>query len=101
MWGLKYTGLLFMMGISEESQFEKEFRFLATACRRDVIHPIVFCLPVKHNRFHIIVKVELDMDSDCLDYVEVDLLVEGDCFIESFDFDTGVCAPTQTLICSA
>ncbi len=88
-----------MMGLSEESDYEDEFRFIAqNACRGDH-HDVLFCLPIQRphrEMFHFVVRVVLDMEG--VMYADIDLMVDSRSFIDSMSYDTEVCTSEDNLI---
>ena len=88
-----------MMGLSEESDYENEFRFIAVNASRDDYHDVLFCVPIQRRYrelFHFVVRVQLDMD-DIL-YADIDLMVDSKIFIDSMSYDTEVCMHDDNLI---
>ena len=88
-----------MMGLSEESDYEKEFRFIAVNASREDYHDVLFCLPVRRkyrDLFHFIVRVQLDTEE--IMYADIDLLVDSKSFIDSMSYDTEVCMHDTNLI---
>ena len=77
-----------MLGISEESEYTKEFKFISQNARRDVLSYVTFCMP-KGDMAHIIVLIQLDLEQ--LEYVEIDLLVELASLVEASGIDTKLC----------